>query len=158
MTTPRQWMQTWRGLPQQLLQRLSPRQRQYAMLGALMAGGVGLLWSIFAFTASSPPARATQPAAGPASSVTNIGVMSPGTQVNPVDQWVGTAGRKLAQYENEREEQGRLNKDRQTFEAKTMQRFAELEQGYSAGQNELAQRIPGSAAIGRKIREFFGLD
>ena len=39
-----------------------------------------------------------------------------------------------------------------------LQRFAELEQGYSAGQNELAQRIPGSAAIGRKIREFFGLD
>ena len=39
-----------------------------------------------------------------------------------------------------------------------LQRFAELEQGYSAGQNELGQRIPGSAAIGRKIREFFGLD
>ena len=39
-----------------------------------------------------------------------------------------------------------------------LQRFAELEQGYSAGQNELAQRIPGSAAIGRKIREVFGLD
>jgi conjugal transfer pilus assembly protein TraB len=118
MITPRQWMQTLRGLPQRLLQHLSPRQRQYAMLGALLAGGVGLLWSIFAFTASSPPASGAQPAAGPASSVTNIGVMSPGAQVNPVDQWVGTAGRKLAQYENEREEQGRLNKDRQTFEAK----------------------------------------
>src|SRR5574343_83587 len=39
-----------------------------------------------------------------------------------------------------------------------LQRFAELEQGYSNGQNELAQRVPGSAAIGRKIREFFGLD
>ena len=39
-----------------------------------------------------------------------------------------------------------------------LQRFAELEQGYSAGQNGLDQRIPGSAAIGRKIREFFGLD
>ncbi|WP_265941879.1 TrbI/VirB10 family protein [Dechloromonas sp. A34] len=134
MISPRQWMQTLRGLPQQLLQRLSPRQRQYAMLGALLAGGVGLLWSIFAFTASSPPASTAQPAAGPASSVTNIGVMSPGAQVNPVDQWVGTAGRKLAQYENEREEQGRLNKDRQTFEAKTMQRFAELEQRLTSTQ------------------------
>ena len=72
MITPRQWMQTLRGLPQQLLQHLSPRQRQYAMLGALLAGGVGLLWSIFAFTASSPPASSTQPAAGPASSITNI--------------------------------------------------------------------------------------
>jgi conjugal transfer pilus assembly protein TraB len=60
--------------------------------------------------------------------VTNIGVMPPGQQVNPVDQWVGTAGSKLAQYENEREEQGRLNKDRQAFEARTMQRFSDLEQ------------------------------
>jgi len=142
MTTPRQWMQTLRGLPQQLLQRLSPRQRQYAMLGALLAGGVGLLWSIFAFTASSPPASSTQPAAGPASSITNIGVMSPGAQVNPVDQWVGTAGRKLAQYENEREEQGRLNKDRQTFEAKTMQRFAELEQRLTSTQQAAATPPP----------------
>ena len=140
--TTHQWMHTLRGLPQQLLQRLSPRQRQYAMLGALMTGGVGLLWSIFAFTASSPPTSSTQPAAGPASSVTNIGVMSPGAQVNPVDQWVGTAGRKLAQYENEREEQGRLNKDRQTFEAKTMQRFAELEQRLTSTQQAASTPPP----------------
>lgn len=142
MTTPRQWIQTLRGFPQQLLQHLSPRQRQYAMLGALLVGGVGLLWSIFAFTASSPPASSTQPATGPASSVTNIGVMSPGAQVNPVDQWVGTAGRKLAQYENEREEQGRLNKDRQAFEAKTMQRFAELEQRLTSTQQAAATPLP----------------
>ena len=142
MTTPRQWMQTLRGLPQQLLQHLAPRQREYAMLGALLAGGVGLLWSIFAFTASNPPASTTQPTTGPASSVTNIGVMSPGAQVNPVDQWVGTAGRKLAQYENEREEQGRLNKDRQTFEAKTMQRFAELEQRLTSTQQAAATPLP----------------
>jgi len=142
MTTLRQSMHTLRGLPQQLLQHLSPRQRQYAMLGALLAGGVGLLWSIFAFTASNPPVGTTQPAVGPASSVTNIGVMSPGAQVNPVDQWVGTAGRKLAQYENEREEQGRLNKDRQIFEAKTMQRFAELEQRLTSTQQATATPLP----------------
>lgn len=146
MTTPRQWMQTLRGLPQQSMQHLSPRQRQYAMLGALLAGGVGLLWSIFAFTASRPPTSTAQPAAGPGSSVTNIGVMSPGAQVNPVDQWVGTAGRKLAQYENEREEQGRLNKDRQTFEAKTMQRFAELEQRLTSTQQAAATPLPPTPA------------
>lgn len=39
-----------------------------------------------------------------------------------------------------------------------LQRFAELEQGYHRGRDEQAQSIPGSAAIGRKIREFFGLD
>ena len=38
--------------------------------------------------------------------------MPPGQQVNPVDQWVGTAGRKLAQYENERDAlQRRLRDD-----------------------------------------------
>jgi len=39
-----------------------------------------------------------------------------------------------------------------------LQRFAELEQGYHDARNEAPQHIPGSAAIGRKIREFFGLD
>ena len=110
------------------LERLSPRQRQYAMLAAILAGGVGLLWLIFAFTddGTRNPGAAT-PGAKPAT-VTNIGVMPPGQQVNPVDQWVGTAGSKLAQYESEREEQDRLNKARQAFEAQTLKRFADLEQ------------------------------
>ena len=111
-----------------MLERLSPRQRQYAMLGAVLAGGVGLLWLIFASTDGGPKGIAAKVAAGAPGAMTNIGVMSPGQQVNPVDQWVGTAGSKLAQYESERDEQGRLNKDRQAFEARTMQRFSELEQ------------------------------
>jgi small-conductance mechanosensitive channel/CRP-like cAMP-binding protein len=39
-----------------------------------------------------------------------------------------------------------------------LQRFNEMEQSYHQGRNEPAQRTPGSAAIGQKIREFFGLD
>lgn len=39
-----------------------------------------------------------------------------------------------------------------------LQRFGELEQGYHEGRNEQPQPTPGSAAIGKKIREFFGLD
>mgnify|MGYP001255271793 CR=1 FL=1 len=142
MTTPQQPFQSLRSLPQRLsqhvLQRLSPRQRQYAMLSALLAGGVGLLWLIFAFTGNPPKTGAAQASAGQPSAVTNIGVMPPGGQVNPVDQWVGTAGRKLAQYENEREEQGRLNKNAQAFEAKTMQRFADLEQRLTSAQQAAA--------------------
>ncbi|MDO9197588.1 MAG: conjugal transfer protein TraB, partial [Rhodoferax sp.] len=87
-----------------LLARLSPRQRQYAMLAAILVGGVGLLWLVFSFTESRPKNSEARTSAGLPSAVTNIGVMPPGGQVNPVDQWVGTAGRKLAQYENEREE------------------------------------------------------
>ncbi|PZQ02072.1 MAG: conjugal transfer protein TraB [Variovorax paradoxus] len=108
------------------LQRLSPRQRQFALLGAILASGVLLLWLVLSFS-DAPPRPARQPGTQPGD-VTNIGVMPPGGQVSALDQWVGQAGRKLAQYETEREEQGRQNKDRQAFEARTMQRFAELEQ------------------------------
>ena len=111
-----------------LVERLTPRQRQYAMLGAILLGGVGLLWLVFAFAESSPSGQASKGSGATPGPVTNIGVMPPGQQVNPVDQWVGTAGSKLAQYESEREEQDRLNKARQAFEAQTMKRFADLEQ------------------------------
>ena len=148
MNTPHQPLQSLRDLSQRLLQpllqHLSPKQRQYAMLGTLLAGGVGLLWLIFAFAGNTNTAKTgTAPASvGQPSAVTNIGVMPPGSQVNPVDQWVGTAGRKLAQYENEREEQGRRNKDAQAFEAKTMQRFAELEQRLTSAQQAAATPVP----------------
>ncbi|MBA4178551.1 MAG: conjugal transfer protein TraB [Leptothrix sp. (in: Bacteria)] len=135
-----------RGTLNRTLERLSPRQRQYAMLGAILAGGVGLLWLIFASTDSGSTGKNgkdTKPAGGPPSAVTNIGVMSPGQQVNPVDQWVGTAGSKLAQYESEREEQSRLNKDRQAFESRTMQRFADLEQRLTSAANA----VPAPAAL-----------
>lgn len=128
-----------------MLGRLSPKQRQYATLAGILAGGVGMLWLIFAFTDDRTKDQGARPTGGNPSAVTNIGVMPPGQQVNPVDQWVGTAGSKLAQYENEREEQGRLNKDRQAFEARTMQRFSDLEQRLtSAAQGALAAQAPAA--------------
>ncbi len=126
--------------------RLSPRQRQFALLAALLGGGVGLLWMIFAFSGSSSPGHTTPKSSGEPSRITNIDVMPPGAQVNPVDQWVGTAGRKLAQYENEREEQGRLNKDRQAFEARTLQRFSELEQKLTSAQQAAAGAVASANA------------
>lgn len=111
------------------VERLTPKQRQYAALAAIMASGVGTLWAVFAFTGGGARIDPQQSSASPgAVAPTNIGVMVPGQQVNPVDQWVGTAGRKLAQYEHEREEQSRINRDRKEFEDRTMQRFGELEQ------------------------------
>ena len=69
-----------------LLERLSPRQRQYATLVAILVCGVGLLWLIFALTDTrSKAADAKGAGNGTPSAVTNIGVMSPGQQVNPVD-------------------------------------------------------------------------
>ena len=124
-----------------VVDRLSPRQRQYGLLGLILVGGVGLLWLILSLTSSPPHAtdakRQDQPG-----SVTNIGVMPPGTQVNPVDQWVGTAGRRLAQYESERDEQSRLNKERSAFEQRTMQRFSELEQKLTSANQAAATPTP----------------
>lgn len=125
-----------------VIDRLSPRQRQYGLLGLILVSGIGLLWVILALT--SPPIQPTDAAKrqDQPGSVTNIGVMPPGTQVNPVDQWVGTAGRRLAQYESERDEQSRLNKERSAFEQRTMQRFADLEQKLTSASQAAATPVP----------------
>jgi conjugal transfer pilus assembly protein TraB len=136
-----------RGTLRDARERLSPRQRQFAMLGGLLLGGVGLLWLVLASGDRPAKARADRNVGGTPSAVTNIGVMPPGQQVNPVDQWVGTAGSKLAQYEAEREEQTRLNKDRQAFEARTMQRFAELEQRLTSSTHAAQPQVPSTPAV-----------
>ncbi|MCL2590067.1 MAG: TraB/VirB10 family protein [Betaproteobacteria bacterium] len=123
-----------------LIERLTPRQRQFALLGLLMAVSVGILWLIFALDEKKAPAL-SETAAKP-SGVTNIGVMAPGQQVNPLDQWVGNAGKKLAQYESEREEQSRLNRERTEFEKRTMQRFSELEQKLATTDQPNAEPVP----------------
>jgi conjugal transfer pilus assembly protein TraB len=128
------------------LARLSPRQRQYATLAAIVAAGVGLLWLVFGLSATAPAGPAARHPAAQPGDVTNIGVMPPGGQVGALDQWVGQAGRKLAQYEAEREEQGRQNKDRQAFEARTLQRFAELEQRLLGGLTSAPPQAPVPAS------------
>lgn len=128
-----------------IAERLSPRQRQYALLGLILIAGISLLWMILALTASPPNLGGTPKPQGQPSGVTNIGVLPPGAQVNPVSQWVGTAGRKLAQYESEREEQNRLNKERSAFEQRTIQRFAELEQKLTSASQAAATVQPSAA-------------
>ncbi len=109
-----------------LADRLSPKQRQWATLAGIAGGGFLLLWLVLTLGARDP-STGPQPAAS-GGTPTNVGVMAPGQQVSPVDQWVGTAGRKLSQYEAERDAQDRINRDRKAFEEKTLQRFAEFEQ------------------------------
>ncbi|WP_251969397.1 TraB/VirB10 family protein [Sphaerotilus microaerophilus] len=141
-------------------ERLSPRQRQFGLLGLIVAAAVLLLWLVLSISESGKAAAqlntgstsSASPVAAKASAITNIGVLAPGAQVSPVDQWVGTAGRKLAQYESERDEQTRLNKDRQAFEARTMQRFAELEQRLQASVNAASQAAAATAPNAQALR------
>ena len=115
-----------------MVERLSPQQRQYALLAGLLLAGLGALWLVFALADNSEEDAGKAKPVASTEAVTNLGVMQPGAQLDPVDQWVGTAGRKLADYEQERERQNRLNQDRQTFETRTMERFAELERRLTA--------------------------
>lgn len=127
------------------IEHLTPKQRQFVALTAIVACGVGVLWAVFAFTGSGAKIASSQQSSASTGTFppTNIGVMAPGQQVNSVDQWVGTAGRKLAQYEHEREEQSSINRERKAFEDRTMQRFGDLEQRLTAP----AQAKPATTAI-----------
>lgn len=130
------------------LNRLSPKQRQYAMLGAIMTVGIGALWAVFALTDNSPKPAASDTASGLPVSVTNIGVMPGGQQVNPVDQWVGTAGKKLAQYDAEKQEQAKINADRKAFEDNILKRFADFEQKQTAASQAISSSPTAGPAAG----------
>jgi conjugal transfer pilus assembly protein TraB len=131
--------------------QLKPQQRQIVTLIAIVAAAIGLLWAVFAATDSSKPGAPTAPVAGqPPGRVTNVEVMPGGAQVTPADRWIGDAGRKLAQYEKEKEEQAKLNNAQQEFRTQTFDRFTKLEEALRGNQAALAQSPspppPGAAA------------
>ena len=117
-----------------LFNRLPTRHRQFATLAALAGAAVGILWLVFSLTGSKPAATPSVPGAPGDAKPTNVGLMAPGAQVDPVDQWVGNAGKKLAQYESDRGEQLRKNREREEFEQKTLARFADMEKKLTAAQ------------------------
>ena len=72
-----------------VLDRLSLRQRQYLLLAAILAGGLGLLWLVFLFSDGQSRGASTRSNESSNTSTKQLGVMPAGAQVNPVDQWVG---------------------------------------------------------------------
>ena len=110
-----------------LVERMSPRARQWATIGAISAVAVGVLWTVFAIGSGDSPQRLPTVAGAGDVRPTNVDLMAPGAQVREVETWVGQAGKKLAQYESERDEQRRINRERKEAEDNLMRRFAELE-------------------------------
>jgi len=93
----------------------------------VIGGGVGVFWAFLSL--SSQPAAAPAAPQSHGATVTNpelAGGVVP-MQVAPVDQWLGTAGKELAQYKVDREGQEKFNADRKANEAQILQRLAELE-------------------------------
>jgi conjugal transfer pilus assembly protein TraB len=146
-----------------LIERMSPRARQWATIGAISAVAVGVLWTVFAMGSGDSPQRSAVAAGAGDLKPTNVDLMAPGAQVREVEAWVGQAGKKLAQYESERDDQRRINRERKEAEDNLMRRFADLEARLKASPGEpapaasapnaaapaAANRLPPDAALAR---------
>ena len=109
---------------------------------------VGVLWAVFAMGSGYAPQRNAAAAGTGDLKPTNVDLMAPGAQVREVEAWVGQAGRKLAQYESERDDQRRINRERKEAEDNLMRRFADLETRLktSPGEPAPAASAPASPA------------
>jgi conjugal transfer pilus assembly protein TraB len=96
-------------------------------VGGISAVAVGVLWAVFAMGSGDSSQRAAAAAAKSELKPTNVDLMAPGAQVRDVETWVGKAGRELEQYKSDREEQRRINRERQETQEALLRRFAELE-------------------------------
>ena len=121
--------------------KLQPRRRHWVMLIGMLVVTVGALWAMFAAT-ESPTKLATNAKPPEASKVTNVGILPGGAQVKPLDQWIGDAGRKMAQYEKDKENQEKRNKDQQAFQDQVSKRFGALDEQLRAQQNAAAGATP----------------
>lgn len=109
-----------------LVEDMSPRTRQWATIGGISAVAVGVLWAAFSMGSSDAKPGATGSPKGTVKP-TNVDVMAPGSQVKDVDTWVGKAGKKLDQFESDRAEQQRINREQSDGQATIMRRLAEFE-------------------------------
>lgn len=124
-----------------LTSRLSPKQTQYVTAGGILAGGIGMLWLVLSLASTDEPKAAPDAGRAKEKVVVNPeqeGVTPP--SVDPLDQWVGTAGKTLAQYKVDKDAQERFNAERKAGEQSLMQRLADLEN------KQQEQNVASSAA------------
>lgn len=107
--------------------RLAPKQRQWFSLIGVVSALIGVLWIMFSASEPAKTPGSASNRAVEASKVTNVGVMAGGQQVKPLDVWVGGAGKKMAQYDRDKQEQEKLNKDNDAFKAEVAKRFGALD-------------------------------
>ena len=108
--------------------RLTPRQQQYLAAASIVTVCIGVLWAALAYSESGSPARRPPKSTDKRATVNvdDASMMVPG-QISPEDQWVGNAGKKLAQYDSDKEAQDKINSDRKAVEAALLKRLADLE-------------------------------
>ncbi|SDA85956.1 MULTISPECIES: TrbI/VirB10 family protein [unclassified Janthinobacterium] len=108
--------------------RLTPKQQQYLAAAGIVTACIGVLWAVLAYSESGSPAKQLPKATDKRATVNVDGtsMMVPG-QISPEDQWVGNAGKKLAQYDSDKEAQDKINNDHKVVEAALLKRLADLE-------------------------------
>lgn len=122
--------------------RLTPRQQQYLAAASIVTACIGVLWAVLAYSESGSPVKQLPKSTDKRTTVNveSPNMMVPG-QISPEDQWVGNAGKKLAQYDSDKEAQERINNDRKAVESALLKRLADLEAKTAAP----AEQVPPPA-------------
>src|SRR5260370_27272078 len=107
---------------------LDPKQKQWALLALLLGAGFTMLWAIFALTEKPKPSLAQSAGLPGRERVTNVGVMAPGQQVNPLDSWLGGAGKDVAQLKQDRDAMLKEKDDQKAFNRDILTNFQQLPQ------------------------------
>ena len=107
---------------------LEPKQKQWALLALLLGSGFTILWAIFTLTEKPKPTLAPGAGLPGQQRVTNVGVMAPGQQVNPLDSWLGGAGKDVAQLKQDRDAMLKEKDDQKAFNRDILSKFEQLQQ------------------------------
>ena len=111
-----------------LLDKLSPKQRQFLTLGGIAFLLFGVLWAVFSIT-DAPKQPGAQASAAPGQrKVTNLGVMAPGAQLDPREKWIGEAGKDVAQLKQDRDQARSQIANQERFNQEILNRFDALKQ------------------------------
>jgi len=107
---------------------LDPKRKQWVLLILLLGAAFTILWAIFALTEKPKPSLAQGAGASGQQRVTNVGVMAPGQQVNPLDSWLGGAGKDVAQLKQDRDAMLKGKDDQKAFNRDILAKFEQLQQ------------------------------
>ena len=110
-----------------VLEKLSPKQRQFFTLGGIALLLFGVLWAVFSIT-DTPKQPGAQTSATPGQrKVTNLGVRRRG-ELDPREKWIGEAGKDVAQLKQDRDQARSQIANQERFNQEIMNRFDALKQ------------------------------
>jgi hypothetical protein len=121
---------------------LDPKRKQWVLLILLLGAVFTILWAIFVLTEKPKPSLAQGAGVSGQQRVTNVGVMAPGQQVNPLDSWLGGAGKDIAQLKQDRDAILKEKDDQKAFNRDILTKFEQLQQKITQAQQPAAPAPP----------------